>query len=77
MQTGLKLLPTEIQIKMLKYLEEPNAICYGVFLGENSGIDFHKIAHELWEINLIKAQNRRLQWQLHNVETKIQLMETQ
>ena len=77
LQTGLKLLPTEIQIKVFEYLEKPDAICYGVFLGENSGIDFHKIAHEFWEIHFIKAQNMRLQWQLWHAETKIQLMETQ
>ena len=77
LQTGLKLLPTEIQIKVFEYREKPDAICYGVFLGENSGIDFHKIAHEFWEIHFIKAQNMRLQWQLRHAETKIQLMKTQ
>ena len=40
-------------------------------------MDFQKIAHGLWDIPLMKAQNRRLQWRLWDAETKIHLMETQ
>ena len=43
LQTGPTLYPTEIQIKIFEYLEKPDVICYGVFLGNNSGMDFQKI----------------------------------